>query len=285
MTLSASAEVVAHLGGLLESVPEYGSFRIARMGRLTVPPGWGGQQPSRVDDYHLLYVKGGSPVYGIEGQEVRLHGGQVVFLGKGVEITLAQDPADPPQIITLRFELRPRSGGGSRPGLPGDPVALVLHPTRWTHLAMMFEQLFEAWTLNQYALHRNATSMQIHSILWAIREECRSRLSASPGRDPRLEKARQRLDEEPEVNWRVAELARFCGMSESHFSRRFHLYTGLSPKAYQLRARMRHARMLLEDGDDSLQAIAACLGYSDPFVFSRQFKKAFGIAPSKLRAR
>jgi AraC-like DNA-binding protein len=77
---------------------------------------------------------------------------------------------------------------------------------------------------------------------------------------------------------RVEAVAEEMGYSGPHFRRLFRRAMGLGPSAYQLRERMARAMSLLRDAD--VKEVAAALGYSDPFVFSRQFKAQTGLPPS-----
>ncbi len=91
---------------------------------------------------------------------------------------------------------------------------------------------------------------------------------------------RLRYDEGP--GDRVEAMAEELGCSPGHFRRRFRRAMGMSPAAYQLRERMTRAAAMLRTHD--VQGTATALGYSDPFVFSRQFKAQVGVPPKVFRA-
>ncbi|MBB5667803.1 AraC-like DNA-binding protein [Rhizobium leguminosarum] len=74
-------------------------------------------------------------------------------------------------------------------------------------------------------------------------------------------------------------------MSPATLRRRFTLETGLPPKAFQLRARMDHAKQLLATTDEKIEAVAAMIGLDDPFYFSRVFHEREGCSPREFRAR
>ncbi len=81
---------------------------------------------------------------------------------------------------------------------------------------------------------------------------------------------------------RLPDLASEMGMTYATFRRRFRETVGMSPSRYQLMRRMENARVLLQN--HTVQETALLLGYSDPFVFSRQFRKVTGHAPKDLRS-
>ena len=81
----------------------------------------------------------------------------------------------------------------------------------------------------------------------------------------------------------VKELAKRMGMSEKYFIQYFHIQTGSSPKQYLVEKRMKHALLLLAEHNSSLSYVAAKLGYSDPYAFSKAFKKYYGEAPGSFR--
>ncbi|MBP5320838.1 MAG: AraC family transcriptional regulator [Kiritimatiellae bacterium] len=79
-------------------------------------------------------------------------------------------------------------------------------------------------------------------------------------------------------------LAKRFGMGYSFFRRRFRIYTGLSPLAYQLSLRMRRAKRLLKGTDAPISEIAKSLGFRSQAYFARFFRKETGQSPRSYRA-
>lgn len=63
----------------------------------------------------------------------------------------------------------------------------------------------------------------------------------------------------------------------------FQRHFGTSPIRFQLDCRMELARYLLRNKNLSVKEVAERCGYSDPFQFSRMFKRRTGIAPRDSR--
>ncbi|MFF3565413.1 AraC family transcriptional regulator [Streptomyces sp. NPDC002574] len=101
--------------------------------------------------------------------------------------------------------------------------------------------------------------------------------------DPVVAAAVTKLHEEPARPWTTAALAREVGVSRATLDRRFAAATGESPGAYLTRWRMDLAARRLRDTDDSLDAIAASVGYSSGYAFSRAFRRACSQSPGRFR--
>ncbi len=99
----------------------------------------------------------------------------------------------------------------------------------------------------------------------------------------RVEPAIRELCRHPEKIVPVARLAARCGLSESRFRALFHTVTGLAPREFKERERIRSACRMLWDGGIPLGEIAERLGYCDIFHFSRAFRRATGIPPGQYR--
>lgn len=75
-------------------------------------------------------------------------------------------------------------------------------------------------------------------------------------------------------------MARHSYASEFHFSREIRRFTGESPAALRRRIMLERAAWRLQGGE-GVAAVAADEGWSSPEVFSRAFRRAFGVPPSQ----
>lgn len=73
-------------------------------------------------------------------------------------------------------------------------------------------------------------------------------------------------------------------LSAFHFSRLFKIITGTSLKQYILGRKLALAAEKLKDPRNTVTDIAYELGFEYPEVFSRDFRKWFGVAPTTYRA-
>jgi AraC-like DNA-binding protein len=83
----------------------------------------------------------------------------------------------------------------------------------------------------------------------------------------------------------LSDMASVANLSQSHLSRLFNIHTGFSPSEYLIRLRVEKARELLRRGSLSVKEVMALVGFNAKSNFARQFKRYFGIAPSKYRRR
>ena len=79
------------------------------------------------------------------------------------------------------------------------------------------------------------------------------------------------------------DLAALTGFSTDYFRKIFAQVYGISPIEYIHNLRIKKAKELLESDYVSITDIAISLGYENIYDFSRSFKKATGISPSKYK--
>ena len=84
-------------------------------------------------------------------------------------------------------------------------------------------------------------------------------------------------------NLTVKQLADIENMSLTKYRQLFKKHTGVSPLDYIITRRINAACRMLETSNCSISEIAAKSGFSDPYYFSRIFKKKMGISPHKYR--
>jgi len=99
------------------------------------------------------------------------------------------------------------------------------------------------------------------------------------------DRAVQRLLSERSGDCPVAELARLCGLSRSHFTRAFKASMGLPPHHWLMRHRIQRAQDMLERTGDSIAAIALACGFADQSHLTRVFHAIVGTSPAAWRRR
>jgi AraC-like DNA-binding protein len=82
----------------------------------------------------------------------------------------------------------------------------------------------------------------------------------------------------------VDELARKVAMSPSHFAHRFSAVARVSPMRYLREVRLDAARSRLASDGARVSEVAVAVGFESPAHFTREFKRRFGVSPSKTRA-
>jgi AraC family transcriptional regulator len=92
--------------------------------------------------------------------------------------------------------------------------------------------------------------------------------------------ASRRADDVP-----LAALAAESGVSPFHLHRAFSAVAGETPKQYGLRLRLSRAGALLLASRKPVLRIATSCGFRSPEVFTRAFRRQFGMTPTAYRAR
>ena len=112
-------------------------------------------------------------------------------------------------------------------------------------------------------------------------------LHAPPSTDARVLKLCSAIQANPSFPWNVPQLARHAGLSMKHLERLCRASMGQSLKTYIVASRLNYAKSMLRSpeahGKESLKSISYTCGYSSQQLFSREYKRFFGVSPSKER--
>lgn len=84
-------------------------------------------------------------------------------------------------------------------------------------------------------------------------------------------------------NINVNEVVDYIGLNRSYFSTLFQKNVGMSVQKYLTVFRISRANELLDITDNSIESIAEDCGYNDPLVFSKVYKKMYGVTPTQHR--
>ena len=179
--------------------------------------------------------------------------------------------------IAAEYESQPIEHLSLEPGVPRvDPVmnrfGEVLRPASGE--AVLCTQL----AIDQFMLVMNTYVAQTYG------ELRRRRATALKGLAPWQERRAKEMMSAPFAHHlSLADLARACSLSVSHFTRSFRQSTGVSPHRWLMQQRVYQAKELLDHGSLSIVQIAATCGFADQSSFTKAFTRSEGVAPGTWR--
>lgn len=91
------------------------------------------------------------------------------------------------------------------------------------------------------------------------------------------------INKNASANFTLEDLAAYAGMSVSSFRHRFREHTGISPKEYTIRLKLRQAALILTGQYSNITQAAVAAGFSDGNYFARCFRQTFGMTPRAFR--
>ncbi|MBQ3133551.1 MAG: helix-turn-helix domain-containing protein [Clostridia bacterium] len=224
----------------------------------------------RKEDF-LVYVLSGECTYDIDGKEVSLQKGGVIFLSKNSVYRRTSASEDFLTIfVYFHFER------------DEDEPAFYQRFPAVDALEGTFLKLYRKWSARGIAYQSECTGLLYQLYAQLVQ-------STVSGYLP--QKRRQIFEElvhsiaenlsSTEVN--VAALAAQAGMSEVHFRRCFRKLYNASPQEFIVARRITLAEELLLYGQESVGEIAELAGFADQGYFSRLFKQKTGYTPSEYR--
>lgn len=96
-------------------------------------------------------------------------------------------------------------------------------------------------------------------------------------------RCKQHIDENFKDLDGLTDVAEGCRMDPATICRLFKRFGDCSPYQYLLRRKMNHAAERLQASDVMVKEVAADMGFSDPYHFSRAFKRVHGLAPQRFQ--
>ncbi|PTC00738.1 AraC family transcriptional regulator, partial [Thalassospira xiamenensis] len=97
-----------------------------------------------------------------------------------------------------------------------------------------------------------------------------------------IARAKAMIDDAPDENLSLADLANAAGLSRFQTVRHFTRATGLTPHAYIIQRRLDLSRRLIATGT-ALADVAATAGFADQSHLNRHFIRAYGLSPGRFK--
>lgn len=246
-----------------------------------------------IDQYVLIYCVDGSGFYVVDGKRYEVERNQYFILPAGKPHEYGATAGKQWTIYWLHFrgDHAPVYAEGAQ-----KPQAINVTPTsRISDRINIFEEILTTLHAAASLEDLRYASSLLHHFLASMRylgQFRRAGKDESHGNKPSLyndgkgtvEAAIHYMQENIENRITLADVLRYVGYSQSHFSAVFKKHTGQSPLAYFNRLKIEYACRLLKETDLKMNQICYKIGIDDPFYFSRMFSKQMGMSPTEYRS-
>ncbi len=154
-------------------------------------------------------------------------------------------------------------------------------PKSYEETRLLAEMTEAMKTYDEFGI-RLTTSMFVELVYrWA--NDCRRKINSEMPHYDEIVRTIAYINGNLKSDLSVDELAANCYLSARRFRSVFHSFTGLSPKQYVCRQKLKNAALLLRTSHLTINQIALDLNYSSPYHLSRDFKNFYGVSPAKFR--
>lgn len=188
---------------------------------------------------------------------------------------LAACGGEKPRKYFMDFQGRRSAGLLEKIGLTGSRPVLLPNPSSLTDL---FDQLVESGSLPPPWIDDHA-ALLCELILRTIAVANTELPSPTDNAYGTYQKVRRIILQEHTQIDNVTSLARKTGLNAAYLSRLFKRHSGESPLRFLTRTKMQHAADLMLRHSARVEDAATAVGFTDPFHFSRVFKRIYGVCP------
>ena len=256
-----------------------------RSGLTVVCGGWERCAPDYLIDradfefYGMEYVARGKGLLTVDGIENKLLPGSVFAYKPFTAHTIRTSPDDPVVKYFINFSGLDARRIISRKVLGAHGIA-YLHDSQPIH--DLYEQMLETG-LKGGVLATRLCVLLLELLSLRIEENAHTPSEAHSRARQSFERCRGELQNHFRTIQSVSELAALPHFDPAYLSRLFYRFVGESPHEMLTRLKMNEAAAHLIGGRYTVKEVAARVGFSDPYHFSRVFKNHHGIPPVRFQ--
>jgi AraC-like DNA-binding protein len=221
--------------------------------------------------YSVEFVAGGEGSIRFRGNEQPLGAGSVFAYGPGIPHDIRCDPARP--LVKCFVDFVGRAAPDLMP-LPGNLVRTSA-PQR---VLRLFEDLITAGQGNTPFSARLCACV-LEQLLLTISETAVEPAVIGSAAFETYQRCRQYVDDHFLILRGLDELAGQCHIDSAYICRLFKRFDHQSPHQYLVRLKMLEAGRRLQVPGALVKQVSTELGFTDPFQFSRTFRRVIGMSP------
>lgn len=230
--------------------------------------------------FSIEYVARGAGNLRLRGRTCALEPGMIFSYGPGVAHDIT---GSPPSVLVkyfVDFSGSAAAGMLRQCKLPAGQVARVFPPNT---LCALFDELIETG-LEAGPGNAELCVKLLECLALKISVAITPLKTLETTAYATYQQCRQKIEQHFLKLETLEEVARECHADKAYLCRLFRRFDRRSPYQYLLRLKMNHAAARLQQPGVLVKQAAEEVGFSDPFHFSRVFRKALGVSPAKFKS-
>lgn len=255
--------------------------------------------PNSHSHFEMLYMKKGSAIFVISGQEVQLGANDMVIIKPRQQHKFIVNPDEKCEFVVLSFLFEDahsrnisdvsmtdfiefvndeRTGAYIHLSLPrkNDIISLLDRILRERDAHLMWEDVMMNLLLMELFVLISRTLKNEWELAMKNRSSKMKEL---------LSVAKEYIDTHYNREIALSDVARYIFLSESYFAHMFKTEFGISPKSYLLQIRVKQSQTLLSDTDMKISDIALSVGFCSQQRYNDAFRKYTQTTPLQYRRR
>lgn len=222
------------------------------------------------NNYIIHYIYSGKGSFCVNGREYELHAGQLFLICPDILTFYKADSKEPWMYRWIEFN-------GSFAGTLLKSAALnakepVLNDREGTPIGNALLDIVHGGSMSFELL-----MCKFWNFIYALTDGSSSSQQNPSGEYIRQAEAYIKMNIYKKVT--VNDVAAYVGIDRSYLSRLFQKHRDMSPQQFIISLKLNMASQYLRNQNISVAEAAQSVGYSDPHVFAKAFKKQFSLSP------
>lgn len=241
-------------------------------------------KPRVLDDFAIIFVSSGKGIFRCKGIEYKIEQNDAFFLLPGVVHYYKTDSSKLLELWWIGFN------GPNAQKLVNDlginPDNCVIKGLHNVEIYNNIKEIVDT-SLNVSTGMVLKSSGSLYKLFGQLQDLCTlnysNAVSEQTDYTKPIERALSFIDANYPHEISIKQIAKYAGLSRSHFSVRFKAEVGYSPSEHLVKMRLKQVKHYLCNSSFSIIEIAHSTGFQDPQYFSRFFKQHEGISPVEFR--
>ncbi len=253
------------------------------IGELEVEQGTIWNQEKKMENYLLVYCSKGSGIAMFSGEQVPVSGEQYIIIKKWEKFKFYSVINNNTRLFLAHFN-------GSNTTLLENEFAVVrnLIPSvnnRVANREMLFDEIFNNLSKGYHNEKLEYVNFCFGHLLATFLFANRTSDDLEEEANPVIRRSIDYMNKNLGKKLSLAQISEEAGFSPTYFTTIFRKETNYSPLTYFSHLKIVKACEFLDFTRQKVKEISFSLGYSDPYYFTKDFKKRMGISPRQYRNR